>query len=123
MTFDRHAILKAHYAAQIAAEWRFDKARAEAREYTEPSEDGDCLIGRVFIGTCFAIMPSGKYYMPWTSNQTRSDETRDAAFMEAFEEAIDAAGGWLESGEGDPCDMFFCCSFDADGETEEGVQS
>ena len=118
MSFDRHEILKAHYAAEIARDWRIDaiKEECEANQEAEPNED--CAIGRCFLGTCFAIMPSGKYYMPWTTNQTRADETRDAAFMEAFGEYLDSAGLWLESGEGDPCDMFACCSFDLPEESE-----
>jgi hypothetical protein len=58
-----------------------------------------------FLGTVFAIMPSGKYYMPWTSNQTRIDEEKDSVFMEALESILEENGLYLTSGEGDPCDM------------------
>lgn len=107
MAFDRHAILKAHYAQQIARDWKWSAIVAKAMEYTEPSEDGDGLIGRCYLGSILNIAPSGKYYMPWTTNQTRADETRDAAFMEAFEEAAEAAGGYITGSDGDGCDVVF----------------
>jgi hypothetical protein len=106
MSFDRDRILREHFAAQIAADYDVDAIAQECRANAEPGEDGDELVGRCFLGTVFAVMPSGKYYMPWTSNQTRSDETRDGAYMEALEDFLSQAGCWLESGEGDPCDMF-----------------
>lgn len=111
--FDRHAILKAHYAQVIAREWNFAAARAKAAKNVSAGDSlGDPSIGHAYLGSVFAIMPSGKYYAPWTSNQTSADETRDAAFMEAFEAAAEHAGGWIESGEGDPCDMFFACTIE-----------
>ncbi len=120
MAFDRHAILKAHYAAKIAADWRLEAIKKECDSNKEEDNDNPGeMIGRCFLGSVFAIMPSGKYYMPWTTNQTRADETRDGAFMEAFEEFLESGGMWLESGEGDPCDMFAACHFDAPEETEE----
>jgi len=50
-------------------------------------------------------MPSGKYYMPWTSNQSRIDEEKDSVFIEALEKSLEDVGLYLTSGEGDPCDL------------------
>lgn len=61
-----------------------------------------------FLGTVFSIMPSGKYYMPWAnSNVTESEAYRDEVFMEVLEEIAHKHGGYIEAGEGDPCDLFF----------------
>ena len=88
----------------------------------EPQEDFDnpgTMKGYCFLGTVFSIMPSGKFYTPWTTNQTRQDEIKDEAYMEALERAAEKYGGWIESGEGDPCDLFFVMSIETEKETEE----
>ena len=63
-------------------------------------------FGRCFLGTVFALMPSGKYYMPWCSNATVRDAIHDEDAREALESVIESHGYFLESGEGDPCDLF-----------------
>lgn len=103
--------LAAEYAVEIGA-WDWDSMRKECESGAEVDPDNlDIRIGRCFLGTVFALMPSGKYYMPWTSNQTDWDIARDEVYMEALEAAADAAGGWIESGEWDSCDLFFGMSF------------
>jgi len=64
------------------------------------------FIGRYYIGTVFNVMPSGKYYMPWTTNQTDKDVVMDTAYMAALEDAAEKQGLYVDSGEGDPCDLF-----------------
>ena len=120
--FDRYAILTAHYAAQIAAEYSAAAilAECESNKEEDPDNPGE-LIGRCFLGSVLSIMPSGKYYMPWCTNQTRSDETRDGAFQDALEAFLEDAGMWLESGEGDPCDLFACAHFDAPEDDTENL--
>ena len=68
------------------------------------------VIASCWLGTVFAIMPSGKYYMPWTTNQTAKDVIRDSAYWQALEEVSEANGMYITNGEGDPCDLFaqFC---------------
>jgi hypothetical protein len=44
---------------------------------------------------------------------------RDEVFREVLEEIAEKHHGWIENGEGDPCDMFFCISLDEDS-TKEG---
>ena len=70
-------------------------------------EDGN-MIESYYVGTLFNIMPSGKYYMPWTSNQTWSDIVKDTYFSEKLEEKLDDLSMWLESGEGCSTDLFVC---------------
>ena len=104
--FDRHEILKRHYAAEIAL-WDWNGIIEDAKANAEPEYGCDELIGTCYLGTVFHLMPSGKFYASWTTNQTNADETRDAAFIDALEERASGAGGSITSGEGDPCDMFF----------------
>ena len=119
--FNRHEILRTHYTAQIAADWDMSAVKADCESNAEPDIDAgdDTFIGRCYLGSVFSIMPSGKYYMPWCTNQSRADETRDGAFMEALESALESAGLWLESGEGDPCDLYAYCSVDAPETTDD----
>ena len=112
MPFDRHEILKRHYAADIAS-WNWDSIVEDAQTNAEPEYGCEEPIGRCYLGTVFHLMPSGKFYTGWTTNQTRADETRDAAFIEALEERASEAGGSIGNGEGDPCNMFFSMCFDA----------
>lgn len=117
MSFDRHEILKKHYRAEIDAGTDWDALKQEASEYPDEDGDGD-PIGRVYLGSVMSIMPSGKYYMPWCTNQSRSDETRDAAYWEALEEAAEEHGMWIDGGEGDPTDLFACCHIETATEEE-----
>jgi len=63
-----------------------------------------------YIGTVFNIMPSGKYYTGWTSNQNWVDVVKDTYFRQKLEEKLNDLGFWLESGEGSSTDMFACRS-------------
>jgi len=65
-------------------------------------------IGSSYLGSVMSIYPSGKFWMPWTTNQTADDEDRDSRWHTALDRAADKFGGWIESGEGDPTDLYFC---------------
>lgn len=79
--------------------------------YYNPEEfnDYDTHYARYFIGTVFSIYPSGKYYMPWAnSNVSLIEACKDSIFHETLQEKLEKMDLWLESGEGDPCDLFVC---------------
>jgi len=61
-----------------------------------------------YVGTVFNVMPSGKYYMPWSTNVTEREANLDEAFTDGMEAYAFKRGFWFENGEGDPCDMFCC---------------
>lgn len=92
------------YKAEIESwDWKTIKENALAN----PQEDFEGnKIGTEFLGSVFALAPSGKYYMPWTSNQTDEDITEDEKFYQALDDVAEANGMYIESGEGDPCDIF-----------------
>ena len=79
----------------------------ENGDWSEPYEDENGeMIQSCFIGTVMALAPSGKYYMPWCTNQTEDDEDKDSIFYNALEEYASDAGFFTFNGDGDPCDMF-----------------
>ena len=106
--FNRHEVLKEDYKKDISS-WDWDGLKFDCEDYGT-SDDPDETILSTFLGTVFAIMPSGKFYMPWTTNQTKHDIERDGAFYDALEEIAESHNMFIFSGEGDPCDLFvgFC---------------
>lgn len=62
---------------------------------------------RIFIGTVFSLMPSGKYYVPWAcGNVTEEEAAKDEEWQEQATNELATINCWLTSGEGDPCDLF-----------------
>lgn len=103
-------ILYAEYRAEIASQdWNAIKADC-ASNLGEP-EDGS-VIGSSYLGSVLSLAPSGKFYMPWTTNQTEEDEYKDSAFYDALDSVAEEQGGYILNGEDDACDLFFCMSFD-----------
>jgi hypothetical protein len=83
--------LKERYAAEIkeGSIW----AAIEADKFDSIQIDEGRNICRNWgVGEAINIFPSGKIYMPWTTNQNMRDVIRDQAFNEALEEAAEAAG-------------------------------
>lgn len=71
------------------------------------SEDTFTEERTVYLGTVFALMPSGKYYTPWAnSNVTEDEASEDEKWREQVDEELESVGLHLISGEGDPCDLF-----------------
>lgn len=93
--FDRHEILKAHYAKEINS-WNWSAVK---KNYETYDRDGD-TYGTQFIGSVQGNTPSGKIYAFWTTNQTKADVTRDEAWWAALEEIAHSHGCFVESGEG-----------------------
>jgi hypothetical protein len=93
--------------------WEPDTWEPEIREYRG-----------VYLGTVFAIMPSGKYYMPWACSNVEPcsrckgqgcdfcghlgsrEAFEDDVMNEALQEYASKLGLCVEAGEGDPCDLF-----------------
>ena len=107
--FNRYEILTRRYTAEVKGcfDWSFIKRDAESNP--QQPEGADEEYGCHYLGTVFGIMPSGKFYMPWTSNQTRSDEVKDSCYWDALNAIAGEHGCWVENGEGDPCDLFIWC--------------
>lgn len=125
MSFDRHEILKAHYKKEIEG-WSWDEI---AKRFDRNAKDEDCYeiddcsndkYVCLYIGSVVSCVPSGKLYAFWTTNQTRSDVTRDAAWWEALEEVCEAHDCGVSSPDG--CsgdDIFLCKRYDVEEEDED----
>jgi len=99
------------YYEQIKSEdWDAIVAKAKANPQ---KNDGGNLCGYEYLGSCLAMFPSGKYYMPWAcSNVTEEEAAEDEEYREALEAVAEENGGWIAAGEGDPCDVFFVISLE-----------
>ena len=113
-----------------AREWAKKWAAAvhAETEIQEPDHDGDNPTKHIFVGTVFALCPSGKYYMPWAAGNLEacpkcrgkgcdycgSTGSREAWLDEVWRDTIDqelsTLDCWMEGGEGDPCDLFVGCN-------------
>ncbi len=108
--------------------------------------DGN-ILKSVFIGTCFNILPSGKYYMPFACSNVEkcskcdgkgeitnpnaktvecpvchgigSEEAyKDQVMQKALEDFANKYNAFVHSGEGDPCDMFVSIVVDDEEDME-----
>jgi hypothetical protein len=69
--------------------------------------DEDGHASSSFLGRHYFMFPSQKFYAPW-SVVSAADRDADQRYATALETVADKFGGWIESGEGDPTDVFFC---------------
>ena len=76
--------LKEKYREEISS-WQWDKITDDTDLYYEEDFFSDEKIARKYLATCFEIFPSGKYYVPWSSNATDRDIIRDSIFVEELE--------------------------------------
>ena len=89
---------------------------------------GDNMMASEFLGTVFALCPSGKYYTPWANSNVEScnrckgkgcdfcghlgsrEAFEDQLYYETLDDLAEKHGMYIMSGEGDPCDVFVCVS-------------
>jgi hypothetical protein len=58
-----------------------------------------------YIGSYLSLDPCGRYHHILSLNGVTS---RCEAYWESLEKAATRLGGWIESGEGDPLDQYYC---------------
>ena len=77
-----------------------------AMEEMEESEtiDGD-KIQSAYLGTFMALDPCGHYHHAISPNGLTN---RCVNFWDNLDSIASELGGWIESGEGDPTDIYFC---------------
>ena len=85
------------------------RERLNKEQWVNDDPEDDSEKRSIFIGTVFNLVPSGKYYMPWAcSNVTDEEAKKDADWYLQAEEELGTIGCYLDSSEGDPCDLFIC---------------
>lgn len=105
------------YDAQIRSwDWEGIKQNALGNVQTTYEKRRE---GLEFLGTVFAIYPSGKFYMPWSSNITEVEALEDEEFREALEAVASEYGMWITNGEGNPCDIFAGISVDEEDDEDD----
>jgi hypothetical protein len=102
--FDRHEILTKHYENQIRS-WDWEEIKRDALSNCQFDEWEKQVIASTYLGSVLGIFPSHKYYMPWCTNQTRSDVIKDECFSEALEKVAGEHGLFINGSEGDACDI------------------
>lgn len=106
------------YEKKIEENIRWDYVEKQCKEYSA-EEDGE-TIGFCLLGSVFEIMPSGKYWTWWAyGNTSQHERIKDTAYSEALEKVASNHHYWIQSGEGDACDLFICKSIETATETEE----
>jgi hypothetical protein len=107
--------------------FNMDEIKKEMKSADWQEMEPDREERRVFLGSVFALVPSGKYYMPWACSNvdvcakcqehegTCGNEDCDGSCCEAHadvlwyasaESELSDEGYSLASGDGDPCDLF-----------------
>lgn len=109
--FNRYEILTKHYKETIQS-WDWESLKEGAFYSCSADEEGN-IIASCFLGTVMNTAPSGKFYSFWCNNQTRSDVVKDQCFFDALDEVAEENGMWVDSGEGDPTDLFLRASVDS----------
>jgi len=69
-----------------------------------------------YLGSYMALDPCGRYHHMLAPNGVTSKCER---FWERLESAADELGGWIETGEGDPTDIFFCMPTETKDEEQD----
>lgn len=85
--------------------WNIEDLK-KAIDEEDDVEVEDHIERHKFIGTVMSLTPSGKVYMPWSSNVSEEEAKRDEDFWDKLNEILSANGMFVFSGEGDPCDIF-----------------
>lgn len=106
--------IEAVFAEQIRGRWDWDMVIAYAKRNVGEDEDGN-VAGRELLGSTLTITPSGKFYMPWSSNITHEEANVDTCFREALEAVAEEKGGWIEDFSGD---VFFAIAVEEEEDDE-----
>src|SRR5579885_3590609 len=83
------------------------RAALDAEEWEQDEYEHERLRRSVYLGSVFNLVPSGKYYTPYAcSNVSDEEAALDEEWFEQAERELASIDCYLESGEGDPTDLF-----------------
>ena len=103
--------IEADYNWEVILQYCEDNYANAAKEYGQEEIDdwGEFSMSAksTFLGTVFALCPSGKYYTPWANSNVDYDEAiLDACWYDAMDEVFEKHGFYVSSGEGSSTDLF-----------------
>lgn len=64
-----------------------------------------------YLGSAMGLDPCGRYHHAISPN---NPTTECSLYWKRLYKAAEAAGGWIESGESDPTDIYFCIEGEED---------
>ncbi len=64
----------------------------------------------VYAGSYMSLDPCGRYHHGLSPNCVTNNCNK---FWDSVDKVAELLGGWIEGGEGDPTDIYFCMSADA----------
>jgi len=87
----------------------------------DPDDLMNCVQRRmVYLGTIMGMTPSGKVYYPFAcSNVSVKEAALDEIWWEYMSRELERNDLFLETGEGDPCDLFLVRYYDLPDQDEE----
>jgi hypothetical protein len=71
----------------------------------EEVQGEECNYHSLYLGSYMSLDPCGRYHHAISPNGVTS---KCMAYWERLEKAAQVVGGWIEAGEGDPTDIYFC---------------
>lgn len=80
--------------------------------------DGDETYRSIYLGSFLSLDPCGKYHHVLSPNGVTEDCEE---YWENLEKAATELGGWIQSGEGDPLDTFFCLPGLVEGDEDPDI--
>jgi hypothetical protein len=84
---------------------RYIKSIMPDMEEVENLYEDEGTYKSIYLGSFMSLDPCGKYHHILSPNGATS---RCEAFWERLERAANELNGWIETGEGDPTDIYFC---------------
>lgn len=98
---DESMLPEIDYKSVILA-WNWVEIEKKMKTTVIDNDSGDPYYS-CWIGSTFGVMPSGKIYAVWTSNQTPEDVNRDQQFIEALDSVLGTKGMFADWDNGDLC--------------------
>ena len=86
-------------------DWQEIVDRAKSNVKYDPSSKR--WEGIAYLGSCFTIMPSGKYLHLLSSNGNAEEFLKDEIFMEVLEEVAEEYDGYIFNGDYEPTNLYF----------------
>lgn len=86
--------------------WNWQEIVDRAKSTVKYDPSSKRWEGIAYLGSCFTIMPSGKYLHFLSPGDNAEEFLRDEIFMEVLEEVAEEYDGYIFSGD-DPTDLYF----------------